>query len=65
MISNQHEYEMARQYVENLQTILLGLRQHHSPAEYAVMSKAYLKELARTQRTIVRFFAANELPEKV
>ncbi len=65
MISNQHEYEKARQYAENLQAILMGLREHHSQAEYAVMSKAYLKELSRTQRSIVRFFAANDQSEKV
>jgi hypothetical protein len=60
MIRNQQEYEKARHYADRLQMILLGLRQHHSESEYAAMSKAYVKELARTQREIVRFFAVSE-----
>lgn len=64
MISNQQEYEKARHYADQLQSILLGLRQHHSGSEYAAMSKSYVKELARTQREIVRFFAVSDISQK-
>lgn len=64
MISNQQEYEKTRQYVDNLQSILPGLRQQHSESEYAFMSRAYLKELTRAQREIVRFFATDRLSQK-
>ena len=57
MITTQEEFERTREYVDRLQKTLLDLRHTHSSSQYASMSKAFLKELAKAQRDITIYLA--------
>jgi len=57
MINTPEEFERTRDYVNRLQTTLLDLRRTHSSSQYASMSKAFLKELAKAQREITLYLA--------
>lgn len=57
MITTHEEYQRTRDYVERLQNTLLDLRHTHTASQYASMSKAFLKELAKAHREIMVYLA--------
>lgn len=57
MIDSDAALETTQAYIQKVQEVLLTLRRSHSPAEYAVMSKAYLAELTKAQRAVALYLA--------
>ncbi len=63
MIADDLQLAAARARVGALEDILVSLRRTETPANYALMSKAYLLDIERTQREIIEYFT--RLPEPV
>lgn len=59
MTSSVEGYQKTKEYSDRLQQLLLGLRSAHSAQEYGQKSKAYLKELKKTQRQLAIFLAVS------
>ena len=61
MIKTEAEFFTTRQYVDQLQQILMELRRTHSPRQSESMSKSYLRELAKSQRELTLYLSLPEL----
>jgi hypothetical protein len=64
MIESLEEYERTVEYANGLQNWLLKMRAAQEPEQYQLMSRSYLKDLAKAQREITLYLAVVPSKEK-
>jgi hypothetical protein len=57
MIRTEEEYKRTKEYVNKLEAILLDARRNTEPTEYELMSRSFVRSIAKAQRDMMVYLA--------
>jgi len=57
MIKTEEEYRRTKEYVDRLEAILLEARRNTAATEYELMSRSFVRSIAKAQRDMTMYLA--------